>query len=176
MRTKLGNVHLIPARERSKLCEQVIKQEGLDSWLSVAGGECQWDGGFIDFDEVSRTLAEFLNENLYKTEKVLRHPLTVVYVCGLDHFNKCPYVADLVHAKNLACAVIYRLNANEIEIKRLENQSDKVYYIPLTAERSTLVDISSTRIRQQHGTDSSDLEQFTYPSVCSYLKEKYPPK
>jgi nicotinic acid mononucleotide adenylyltransferase len=173
VRTKLGTVHFIPAIKRSELCREAIREEGLDSWLSVAKGEHQWDGGFIDFDQVSLTLARFLNERLYKSKKVLEHPLKVLYVCGLDHFNKCNYVVDLLDENELGFAVIYRLGADERHIERLAGRSARAHYIPLTDERSTLFDISSTGIRQQHANDSTNLEQLTYPSVCSYLKEKY---
>ena len=152
----------------------MIHDEGLDSWMSVAKGEHQWDGGFVDFDEISRTLAEFLNDQLYKTKGIFEYPLLVIYVCGLDHFNKCYYVASLPKEEYLGYAVIYRSGADDREINRQIEGSHKAYYIPLTDERSTLVDISSTSIRQQQDKDSTDLEQFTFPLVCAYLKERYP--
>ncbi|UJR21428.1 hypothetical protein I4U23_024514 [Adineta vaga] len=182
VRNKLGSTDWIPGEERCQLCEQAIDLEGLKSFISVAKGELEYDR-FADFDEVTIKLAEYLNKELYKTRHVLSYPLKVVYVCGLDHFNKCSHVEVLARQKNIACAVIYRLGDPDHRIKRLEEKSSNIYYITLDDERETLIDISSTEIRKryqnainQNSNDDDDDDQITYPFVGKYLKTKYSKK
>lgn len=173
VRSKLGASDWIPGDDRSELCEKVIKAESLTSFISVAKGELQYKG-FADFDEVTIQLAEFLNSELYGSDKKLKHPLKVVYVCGLDHFNKCSHVEYLARAKDVACAVIYRLGASDRRIKALEEQSSNIYYITLEDERETLVDISSTAIRQQYrNPTNANVDELTYQCVAEYLQNKY---
>ncbi|CAF1403417.1 unnamed protein product [Rotaria sordida] len=171
---KLGHSDWISAEDRCELCEQVIGlDENTKSWISVAKGECQFNG-FVDFDEVSMSFAEFLNYELCGPEKLLKHPLKIVYICGLDHFNKCPYVTQLVTAENVTCAVIYRPGASDSRIKNFEETLPNLYYIPLADERETLVDISSTAIRQQHHNPTkTDLTGLTYQCVIDFLEKKY---
>ncbi|CAF2412518.1 unnamed protein product [Rotaria sp. Silwood2] len=173
VRDKLGRSDWITAADRCKLCEDVIgSDENIKSWISVAKGECN-SNEFVDFDEVTLNLADFLNSELYESEKLLKHPLKVVYVCGLDHFNKCPYVRQLATKENVACAVLYRPGASDSLIKSLETKSPNLYYIALDDERETLVNISSTVIRQHYNSAKIDLTQFTYPCVIQFLEDKY---
>ncbi len=175
----MGEPDWISAEDRCKLCEEAIKSENSDDFFAVSRGECECKGGFVDFDEVSKNLAEFLNSTLCGPDKLLDHPLKVVYVCGLDHFNKCPYVEQLAHAKNMACAVIYRLGANDDHIKISEEKSSNIYYITLEDERKngTLVDINSTAIRKHYRTPNNpDPDTISYPCVIDYYKEKFKDK
>ncbi|CAF0938817.1 unnamed protein product [Adineta steineri] len=175
VKNKLGSSHWIPAVDRSKLCQEVIKEENLESLISVAEGEFQYKR-FVDFDDVVIELAQFLNDERDKPDGLglLKKPLKVVYVCGLDHFNNCRHVEQLAKNENIACAVIYRLNASEDYIKRLEEKSSNIYYITLDDERKTLVDISSTKIRKQYQNPTdSEFENLTYSVVNDYLHEKY---
>ncbi|CAF4529479.1 unnamed protein product [Rotaria sp. Silwood1] len=177
VRNKLGQFDWISAEDRCKLCKEVIlSDEDTKSWISVSKGESEFNE-FVDFDDVSKNLAEFLNFELCESEKLLNHPLKVVYVCGLDHFNKCPYVEKLATEKNIACAVTYRLGASDHRIKALEEKSPNIYYITLDEEREKLVDISSTAIRQQcYNSAKTDLIQLTYPCVIKFLEDKYSKK
>ncbi|CAM4868191.1 unnamed protein product [Rotaria socialis] len=173
VRSKLGSVHFISAKDRIELCEKAIQSDNdAKNWISVAKGESQCNG-FVDFDEVSESLAQFLNTTLHCQEKFLAHPLKVVYVCGLDHFNKCSYVAQLAELENMACAVIYRCGVDDYLIKK-SHVIPTLYYIPLENEREHLVDISSTAIREAflHHTNV-DLAEFTYPCVVDFLQKKY---
>ncbi len=173
VRHKLGDSDWIPAHKRSELCEKVIESENLGSLVSVAKGEFQ-QSRFCDFDEVTIELAEFLNSELYGDSKVLKHPLKIVYICGLDHFNKCHHVQQLTREKNIACAVIYRLGAPDNYIKSLPEKSSNIYYITLEDEREKLVDISSTAIRQQYrDSTNTNVDESTYPAVIEYLQNKY---
>ena len=173
VRSKLGVSDWIPADNRSKLCEEAIEHEKLASLVSVAKGEFQ-HRTFVDFDEVTMQLAEFLNSELCGPDKLLKHPLKVVYICGLDHFNKCSHVEQLSREKNIACVVIYRLGARDNHIKTLIDKSSNIYYIPLEDEREKLVDISSTAIRQQYrNPTNTNVDETIYPAVAKYLQDKY---
>ena len=120
VRSKLGSKYWISGEIRAKLCEQVIESDAeLRQWLSVTRGELQYPNGFADFDVVTREFAEFLNDKNRSSLTLLESPLKVVYICGLDHFNKCPYVAALAEESNVICVVIYRVNADEERIKDL---------------------------------------------------------
>lgn len=138
------------------LCENAIEEEGINDWLAVSRGESEWSS-FVDFDEVTRYFADFLNQKFPSALKVM-------YVCGLDHFNRCPYVAQLAEAKNIGCAVIYRPGSDEQRIRPKSN----IYYLPLSDQRQELVDISSTMIRTG---DMQNLEDLTYRCVIEYLKK-----
>ncbi|CAF2076811.1 unnamed protein product [Rotaria magnacalcarata] len=173
VRSKLDNTHFISAKERIELCEEAIKSDGdAKDWISVAKGESQFND-FVDFDKVSIRLAQFLNNKLHRPEKFLAHPLKVVYVCGLDHFNKCSYVARLAKVENMACAVIYRCGVDDYFIRRFHD-IPTLYYIPSENEHEQLVDISSTAIREtfMHHTNV-DLTEFTYPCVIDFLRKMY---
>ncbi len=170
---KLGDRDWIPAEERAKLCEEAIESENLLDLVSVSKGEFQYDG-FVDFDTVSENLAEFLNSTLCGPNKLLEYPLKVVYVCGLDHFNKCSYVVRLAKQKNMACAIIYRPGAIEDHIKAVQDRLSNVYYITLENDRETLTDISSTAIRKQYQTSNNiDFDELSYPCVTTYYKKKF---
>lgn len=164
VKSKLGEKHWISAVERIRLCESAINDDYLTEWVSVARGESECRHGFVDFDVVTKRFGEFLN-SFSSSEK---NPLKVVYICGLDHFNRCSYVAQIAEQANLACVVIYRPGANEEKIRKLETTNSNVYYFDLKDSRETLEDISSTMIRNGN---RNHLKHFTYDAVIEYLKE-----
>ncbi len=172
VRDKLGHSDWISAKKRCELCEEAIKYEKLEDFIAVSRGEIECKT-FFDFDEVSENLAKFLNSELCGPDKLLENPLKAVYVCGLDHFNKCPYVARLAKRENMACAVIYRLGASDDYIKTFDVESSNIYYITLENEREKLIDISSTAIRKLHQTPTNtDPDNLSYPCVKKYYEEK----
>jgi hypothetical protein len=176
VRPKLGDAEWIFGDQRCKLCEEAIKEEGpaVADFIAVSRGEMEYKHGFIDFNEVSVRLAEFLNSTLYDHEKLFEHPIKVVYVCGLDHFNKCPYVAQLAREENMACAVIHRLGAREERIQTLKEPSSNVYYITFKDEGEPLVDVSSTAIRRYYRSGNNlDPDQSSYLCVADYYREKF---
>ncbi|CAF1189406.1 unnamed protein product [Rotaria sp. Silwood1] len=174
---KLGDIAWIPAKDRCQLCEEAIENEGaaVSSWMSVSRGESEWANGFVDFGPVTENLRDFLNMKLVKQEKLLKYPLCIVYVCGLDHFNKCLYVQLMAQQDNISCAIVYRHGYGEEHI----NQSDKtskIIYIPLSKERTKLTEVSSTEIRnyfQNPSTMNANVEQNIHPNVREYMKKKY---
>ncbi|CAF4569045.1 unnamed protein product [Rotaria socialis] len=174
---KLGELDWIPAKDRCRLCEGAIEHEGpeLSSWLRVSRGESEWADGFVDFGPVTENLRDFLNNTLVDEEHVLRYPLCVVYVCGLDHFNKCSYVENMTKQPNMSCAVVYRTGYEEQRITRSIQSSD-VIYIPLSKERGKLTDVSSTQIRQHFQNPSAskaNIKANIYPIVDEYMRKKY---
>ncbi|CAF1220355.1 unnamed protein product [Didymodactylos carnosus] len=137
--SKLGDSAWIPAKDRCQLCEEAIEYHAgpeISSWVTISRGESEWCDGFIDFGPVSESLRDFLNGTLVDEENLLKYPLRVVYVCGLDHFNKCPEVENITKQRNMACAVVYRVGYEEQRIQR-SVKSSGVIYIPLTEERAT---------------------------------------
>ena len=153
-----------------ELCEKAIKEEEQTDFIVVSRGELDY-GHFVDFDSVSMKLSEYLN-------KKLEQPITVVYVCGLDHFNKCSYVEQLAKEKNMACAIIYRLCSNDEKIKSIERKlPEKIYYLTLTDEIQSdkLIDLSSTEIRNLFATSTTDeqYEKTIYKCVLEFYKNKH---
>ncbi|CAF0887824.1 unnamed protein product [Adineta steineri] len=178
--SKLGDPAWIPAKDRCRLCEGAIEYEGsqLSSWISVSRGESEWDGGFVDFGPVTENLRDFLNTTLVGQENILQHPLRVVYVCGLDHFNKCSYLESMAKQPNMACAIVFRVGYDEQQVFRSVKASS-VIYISLSEERTKLVDVSSTQIRQYYQSSTSkktNIEQNIYPVVREYMSKKYQKK
>ncbi len=173
----MGDQSWISAKDRCTLCEKAIEHEGstLSSWITVSRGESEWLNGFVDFGPVTENLRDFLNDTLVYSQNVLKHPLSVIYVCGLDHFNKCSYVEKMAKQKNMACAVVFRAGYDEQQIQRSVKTSG-VLYIPLIDERDQLTNISSTQIRQffqNPTTSATTIDQFLYPSVRDYMRRKY---
>ena len=125
---------------------------------------------FVDFDQVAKELTEFVNRERRSSLSLLKRPLKVVYICGLDHFNRCSYVAEIAEQPNLACVVIYRPDADEKKIRKLQEKNSNVYYFDLKDLRHELKDISSTMIREG---DPNGLQHLTYDAVIEYLKNRH---
>ncbi|CAF4426630.1 unnamed protein product [Rotaria magnacalcarata] len=175
--SKLGDPAWIPAKDRCRLCEEAIQHEGpgLSSWIAVSRGECEWEDGFIDFDAVTENFRDFLNSTLVGAGTLFKYPLRVVYVCGLDHYNKCSHVENIEKQKNMSSAIVYRTGCNEQQISR-SSKTSGIIYIPLIKERSKLVDVSSTEIRQYFqnpGGNKTNIDRSIYPNVRKYMSEKY---
>lgn len=167
---KLGKKHWIQAVDRATLCEAAINEENLQDWIAVSRAEGECPKGFVDFDDVAKELTEFVNRERQSSLSPLKHPLKVVYICGLDHFNRCSYVAQIAEQPNLACVVIYRPHADEKTIGTLQEQNSNVYYFDLNELRHELKDISSTMIREG---DPNGLQHLTYDAVIAYLKNRH---
>lgn len=177
---KLGDRAWIPAKHRCQLCEGALQSEGpkLASWISVSRGESEWKDGFVDFGPVVENLRDFLNSTLVGPGNVFKYPLRVVYVCGLDHFNKCSYVEQMAKQKSMGCAVVYRSGCDEKEISNSAKKSG-VLYVSLTKERGKITEISSTAIReyfQNPATSKTNIKQHIYPNVLEYMNKKYQKK
>ena len=99
---------------------------------------------------------------------MLKYPLTVVYVCGLDHCNKCSRVISLDREENIMCAIVYRIGYDEKHILNPEKASN-IIYVPLRDERYNLIDVRSIRIRQCFETAN----KLTYSSVLKYMTDKH---
>ncbi len=177
VRRKLGDSAWIPAKDRCQLCENALQYENteLSSWISTSRGESEWPNGFVDFPEITEDIRNFLNTVLVKQTRLLQHPLRVVYVGGLDHFNKCPDVQRMAKKNNITCAVIFRVGYDEQQINQ-NSPTSNVIYIPLVKERSELANISSTKIRQYFQNPAAcatSIEKYIYPNVRDYMIKKY---
>ena len=174
VRGKLGKATM-PGDLRCELCELAIEEHEhitkAPRWLRVSRAESEYRNGFVDFGPVSKALGSYLNSTLVGPDKFLKYPLHTIYVCGLDHFNKCTDVERLAKTEYIKCAVIYRKGSEERHV-RLFGDSSNIIYVGLEDERQTLVDISSTAIRQRLATSADDLDEFTYKSVARRLKSK----
>ena len=177
---QFNNPSWIPATDRCQLCEDVIKNEGseLSSWIGVSRGASEWTGGFVNFGAVAGYFRDFLNSTLVEQQNFLTYPLRVVYVCGLDHFNKRPYLARMAKYDNMASAVVYRLGYEEQLIRRAVETSG-VIYIPLVKERAKLPNVSSMQIRRYFENPTGNhghIEQSIYPHIREYMTKKYKTK
>lgn len=177
VKSKLGSLAWIPAKDRCKLCDEAIQYEGneVSAWISVSRGESEWPKGFVEFGPVTEDLRDFLNQTLVNEKRLLKNPLRVIYVCGLDHFNKCSYVQTMAKQKNIGFAVVYRSGYDETEIRDLTKPPGAIY-IPLTGERGPLSNVSSTEIRkffENSSNNSGAITQFIYPNVREYMARKY---
>ncbi|CAF1429812.1 unnamed protein product [Adineta ricciae] len=175
--SKLGDSAWIPAKDRCRLCEEAIEYEGskVSSWISVSRGESEWYEGFVDFCPVTENLRDFLNTTLVGQNNLLSYPLRVIYVCGLDHYNKCTYMERMAQQNNISCAIVYRRGCDEQQINR-SLKTTNVIYISLSKERTKLTDVSSTQIReyfQNPTANNMDVERNIYPSVRDYMRRKY---
>ena len=164
--SKLGDRDWIPSQDRCQLCKGAIESEHeeISSWIGVSYGESEWPNGFVDFGPVAEKFRDFLNYTLVGPEKLFKYPLRVVYVCGLDHYNKCSYVEYMAKQKNMACAVVCRVGYNEQQVARSIRRLD-VIYIPLSKEHSKLPDVSSTQIRryfEKPSTSNTYIERYIY--------------
>ncbi|CAF1278896.1 unnamed protein product [Rotaria sordida] len=149
---KLGDPAWIPAKDRCRLAERAMEYEDSEasSWISISRGESEADG-FVDFPDVTKNFRNFLNNTLVDQENILQYPLRVVYVCGLDHYNKCSDVERMAKQNNMASAVIFRIGNDDKQISHSVGTSGAMY-IPLSKERAQLPDVSSTLIREYFRT------------------------
>ncbi|CAM4838778.1 unnamed protein product, partial [Rotaria magnacalcarata] len=155
-RSHIGNLELVKQH-----IEQSDRQwKVLAGYLSPTQAESEYYDGFVDFPEVTKTLSQFLNSILFGSGKLLKYPLYVVYVCGLDHFNKCPDVLRLSENKFIKCAVVSRKGCDERRIRRLD-ESSNIIYVPLDDKHNELSDISSTEIRARLKDSNGDLRRLT---------------
>ncbi|UJR18313.1 hypothetical protein I4U23_005215 [Adineta vaga] len=180
VRQKLGDRAWIPANNRCRLCEGAIEYESeeISSWIRVSHGESEWSDGFVDFGPVTENFRDFLNSKLVGQGNIFKYPLRVVYVCGLDHYNKCSYVESMAKQKNMACAVVFRVGYDEKQISR-SVKTTSVIYIPLSTECNKTADVSSTAIRQYFenpNTSKTHIERYIYPNVRDYMCRKYAKK
>ena len=182
MHAKLLDPAWIPAGDRCKLCQGAIDDATMNdpmgklpSWVSVSTGESEWAGGFVDFAPVAESFRDFLNYTLVEQERILKHRLSIVYVCGLDHFNKCSDVRKMAELDNIIPAIVFR-NGNDEQMITSVCKSPKIIYVPLTRDRKKMIDVSSTQIRQYFQKPSAsnrNIEKYIYPNVHEYMTRKY---
>lgn len=93
----------------------------------------------------------------------------MIYVAGLDLFNRCHGMHSLREKDIGGVAVVYRTgqDSNLIQSHINENPS-KLYFVP-SDDPDQLIDISSTLIRSNL-ENNQDCSHLTYPSVLQYLQ------
>lgn len=180
VRHKLGDRAWIPSKDRCKLCEDAIQAEdsSISSWISVSRGESEYSEGFIDFPEVAVNFRDFINSKLVEQQRLLKYPIRVIYVCGLDHYNKCPDVEKMAKRTNMGSAVVYRIGYDSQKITNSYKTSN-IIYVSSETRNSRLPDVSSTRIREYYQNPTatkSDIERYIYPHVHNYMSKKYKKK
>ena len=126
---------------------------------------------FVDLLNVTLSLQIFINENL----KPLR-PIRVIYVAGLDLFNRCRGMEPLRAHHMGGVAVVYRQGESHCLLTSTAIQNDsKVFHVSHNDEDSMdtstteTEDISSTLIRKRLKINDV-CEHLTYKSVLDYLK------
>jgi nicotinic acid mononucleotide adenylyltransferase len=173
---KLGDPAWIPAKDRCRLAERAMEYEDseVSSWISISRGESEADG-FVDFPDVTKNFRNFLNNTIVDQKNILKYPLRVVYVCGLDHYNKCSDVERMTKQNNITSAVVFRVGNDDKQISHSVGTSSAMY-IPLLKERAKLPDVSSTLIReyfQNPGANKTSIDRYIYPHVRDYMSKKY---
>jgi len=115
---------------------------------------------------VTLELQNFLNQKIK-----LGKPIRVIYVVGLDLFNRCNGMRSLRQPYMGGVAVVYRYGQNKSLIKSMIDQnSSKVYFVSLDDnDQNESYDISSTLIRQKL-QNNEDCSHLTYKSVLEYLQ------
>jgi nicotinic acid mononucleotide adenylyltransferase len=95
----------------------------------------------------------------------------VIYVAGLDLFNRCGGMHSLRKSSLAGVAVVYRPGQNKNLMTSTRAQNDpNVFYISDNEEDvKTSIDISSTLIRKKLKNNEA-CEHLTYSSVLDYLK------
>ncbi|CAF1518373.1 unnamed protein product [Rotaria sordida] len=166
VRGKLGE-ELISGQHRIEICQKAIEEANQQHWLSVDKAECMAPN-FISLGQVTLSLKMFINTVLN-----LPKPVRVIYIAGLDLFNRCHGMHRLRTPDRDGVAVVYRSGEEEHLVRSVQSPHlDKVYYVKNDStdnEISALSDISSTQIRRML-KDGQSCEHLTYPSVLNYLK------
>ncbi|CAF1021224.1 unnamed protein product [Didymodactylos carnosus] len=165
VKEKLRSNH-IPSEHRIRMCEEAIKEANVQDWICVDKAECKATG-FVDFPGVCIQLRRYINDIVVYSQGLVTRPIRLIYVCGLDHFNKCSDV--LLLARNeYGVAVIYRPGYEENKIQTVVNPN--IFYVPINDEnKKSLTDVSSSLIRQKLQNGES-CDSLTYKSVLEYLK------
>ncbi len=118
---------------------------------------------FIDLATVRLSLQNFINEKIQ-----LSKPIRVIFVAGLDLFNRCHGMNRLRQSFMGGVAVVYRSGENKSLIQSIIDQNpSKLYFISLDNEDQN--DISSTLIRQKLQLNE-DCSHLTYKSVLQFLQ------
>ena len=158
---RLKSIHY-DSEFRCRLCEAAIEEEGTREWMGISRGESEYSTS-VWAPQVCKCLATFLNHE--STGLELHHPIRVIYVCGLDHFNVAHHgsISRLTEEHNLGLAVVYRQGEDESNIHRTIKHNPQVMYVDLMEQRDILVNISSTKARE-----APDVT-LTYKSVIQQL-------
>ncbi|CAF0963222.1 unnamed protein product [Rotaria sordida] len=168
--SKLGN-ELISGQHRIEMCRKAIEEAGQQHWLSVDMAECMAPR-FIKLVSVTYSLQMFINQKLN-----LPKPIRVIYVAGLDLFNRCCGLTSLRAPQMGGVAVVYRLGQDDRFITSTHTQDDtKLFYVctdndddAMDTSSSDLDDISSTLIRKRY-KNNENCDHLTFKSVLDHLK------
>ncbi|CAF5050750.1 unnamed protein product, partial [Rotaria sp. Silwood1] len=126
------------------------EEAGQQHWLSVDMAECMAPQ-FIDLASVTYSLQMFINQTLN-----LPKPVRVIYVAGLDLFNRCRGMTSLRRSPLGGVAVVYRPGQDDRFITSTHVQDgSNVFYVcanddDMDTSGSESDDISSTLIRERY--------------------------
>ncbi|CAF3231268.1 unnamed protein product [Rotaria socialis] len=166
---KLSN-ELISGEHRIEMCRKAIEEAGQQHWLSVDMAECMAPG-FVHLVSVAHSLQQFINQHLN-----LPKPVRVIYVAGLDLFNRCYGMGTLRKSPLGGVAVVYRLGQNNSVLKSTNAMNDpRVFYVcdnddEMDTSSSESEDISSTLIRKRL-KDNENCDDLTFKSVLDHMKK-----
>ncbi|CAF1179141.1 unnamed protein product [Adineta steineri] len=159
---KLGD-ELLHGQLRIEMCQNAIQEENQQHWLTVDKAECL-ASNFINLNKVASSLQMFLNEKIR-----LDKPIKVIYVAGLDLFNRCKGMNGLRQGTMGGVAVVYRYGQDKSLIQSfIKENTRKLYFIALD-EDNIQNDISSTLIRQKLKSNEN-CSHLTYNSVLQFLQ------
>lgn len=110
------------------------------------------------------SLQHFLNQSLE-----LSKPIRVIFVAGLDLFNRCGGITSLRQSPLAGVAVIYRAGQDKSLVQSiLDKNPSKLFFVSSDDDQDQSKDISSTLIRQRLQLNE-DCSHLTYKSVLQYL-------
>ena len=145
----------IPFVDRVKMCHLAVKELHFGYPVEVD----EWEGSIPDFMNFPYVRAHLTIaiQDTFPSEKIL-----VMYVDGIDHFNRCGLfnwfkIATVLRPPNTTTAV--------------SDPSRHVYVCTDSAGE----DVSSTEVRKRVEAGES-IDDLTFPSVAAYIKEYYAAK
>ncbi|CAF0987155.1 unnamed protein product [Adineta ricciae] len=164
---KLSREDFLSGYHRIRMCEEAIKEANQQHWLGVDKAECTAPK-FISLSKVTLSLQMFINEVIQ-----LEKPIRVIYVAGLDLFNRCHGMVAMREAPWNGVAVVYRSGEKESLIQSSHSISnERLFYVRDDTpenQAEAVSQISSTQIRQMIKNGQS-CHNLTYQSVLDYLK------
>ncbi|KAF0983208.1 hypothetical protein FDP41_010273 [Naegleria fowleri] len=169
--SKLGEDY-IETEARLEICKLSIEAEtrklkeihgedSVDDFLCVDRWESAVCREFIDFPDITYTLREYL-EQQFPNENI-----QVIYICGSDHLEKCPYVLSFPTLLKCGAAILNRPSHSKSAASKQSSykKTEHIYWIDTTMED----ECSSTLVRKKAKAGET-ISQWVYPEVESYMR------
>ncbi|KAG2377729.1 hypothetical protein C9374_008814 [Naegleria lovaniensis] len=146
--------------ETNKL-KEMYGEENADDFLSVDRWESAVCCEFIDFPDITFSLREYI-EQQFPNENI-----QIIYICGSDHIEKCPYVLSFPTRLKCGAAILNRPSHSKSAASKQSSYkaTEHIYWVDTTMED----ECSSTLVRNKAKLGES-ISQWVYPEVESYMR------